>query len=322
MVGGRSYGKNEGQSEFNRTTQSRRSPGSSFKYFIYTAAMASGKLTPWTVRVDEPIVIGDWAPGNYEDKFYGPVTLAQAYAKSLNMVAIEVAHEIGGDAVIEMAEKLGVRTKLYNYRSLALGAQGLSLMEMTTGYGAMANDGSRIDPHGIARVRRASGQVLWAYRGRKTDPVIDVHTQRLMNFLGTRVVQGGTGTRAQIAGREIAGKTGTSNDYRDAWFLGYVPGLVAGVWVGNDNFAQMKKVTGGTLAAPIWREFMLTALRDTPVKPLNMPRDEDMPQPVVVDAAGALDGLTPAAQTSGPLTATPNTPSPESPPPSAKGGEG
>jgi penicillin-binding protein 1A len=295
MVGGRSYGKAEGQSEFNRTTQSRRQPGSSFKFFIYLTAMATGNYSPATVRVDEPITIGDWSPGNYEDKYSGPVTLTTAYAKSLNMIAILLAHEVGGDNVIATAEKLGVKTKLYNYRSLALGAQGLPLIEMTTAYGAMANNGVPIEPHGIASVQRANGQVVWAFRKKRTEPAIDERARRMMNFLGSRVVRAGTGTRAQLPNREVAGKTGTGNDYRDAWFIGYVPGLVAGVWVGNDNFSETKRVTGGVIPAQIWKEFMTVAVRDTPYKPLDMPRAEDYPEPaaaVVGDAAAAVETVT------------------------------
>ncbi len=295
MVGGRSYGKAEGQSEFNRTTQSRRQPGSSFKFFIYLTAMATGNYSPSTVRVDEPITIGDWSPGNYEDKYSGPVTLTTAYAKSLNMVAILLAHEVGGDNVIATAEKLGVKTKLYNYRSLALGAQGLPLIEMTTAYGAMANNGVPIEPHGIASVQRANGQVVWAFRKKRTEPAIDERARRMMNFLGSRVVRAGTGTRAQLPNRDVAGKTGTGNDYRDAWFIGYVPGLVAGVWVGNDNFSETKRVTGGAIPAQIWKEFMTVAVRDTPYKPLDMPREEDYPEPeaaVVGDAAAAVETVT------------------------------
>ena len=278
MVGGLNYGKGEGQSEFNRTTQSLRAPGSSFKYFIYMAAIAKGLVTPWSVRVDKPVVIGDWAPGNYEDKYYGPVTLISAYAKSLNMVAIQLCNEATGAAVIEMANKLGVGKRLADYRSLGLGAQGMTVMEMVTAYGAMAAGGYPIEPHGIERVRRANGQVLWARRPEKPPvQVIDDRTQRMMNLLGTTVVRAGTGTRAQIEGRMIAGKTGTSNDYRDAWFIGYVPGMVAGVWVGNDDNTSMNKVTGGLLAAEVWKGFMTTALRNTPIQDLPLPAPDDYP---------------------------------------------
>ena len=318
MVGGRGYGKGEGQSEFNRVTQSHRQPGSSFKFFIYLTAMEMG-LNPWTVRDDAPVTIGDWSPGNYEDKFYGPVPLVTAYAKSLNMVAIIVCHEIGGEAVIATAEKLGVKTKLYDYRSLALGAQGLPLIEMATGYGAMANAGSRIEPHGITRIKRGNGQVVWAFRPKKPDPMMSERARRLMNFMGSRVVQAGTGTRAQIPGRDIAGKTGTSNDYHDAWFLGYVPGLVAGVWIGNDDYSPMRKVTGGLFAAPIWHDFMVVALRDVPYRPLDLPRDEDMPPANVIDATTneVVPTIMPASHGNGPMPLDT-----DNPPPPLPGGDG
>lgn len=281
MVGGLNYGKEEGQSEFNRTTQSMRAPGSSFKYFIYMAAMDQG-LTPWTVRVDKPIVIGDWAPGNYENKYFGPVTLTSAYAKSLNMVAIGLANEVGGQAVIDEAHKLGVGKRLENYRSLGLGAQGMTVMEMVTGYGAMAAGGYPIEPHGIERIRRSNGQILWARRqAAEQQQVIDPRTVRMMNFLGATVVRAGTGTGARIEGREIAGKTGTSNDYRDAWFIGYVPGYVAGVWLGNDDNTPMNKVTGGLLSTEVWKGFMTVALRDTPIQPLEMPGEDEYPAVVL-----------------------------------------
>jgi penicillin-binding protein 1A len=162
--------------------------------------------------------------------------------------------------------------------------------------------------------------VVWAYRAKKLSPLITEHAMRLMNFMGSRVVEAGTGTKAQIPDREIAGKTGTANDYRDAWFIGYVPGLVAGVWVGNDDFTPMRKVTGGLMAAPIWHDFMVTALRDVPNKPLDLPREEDMP--VVVDAASATDNI-PALTPTGGAPARPIiTPAPNRPPPPAPGGDG
>jgi penicillin-binding protein 1A len=220
------------------------------------------------------------------------VSLATAYAKSLNMVAIEVANEVGGAAVIDTAHRLGVGKRLANYRSLALGAQGMTLMEMVTGYGAMSSGGYPIQPHGIERVRRANGQVLWARRPKPPVRAIDERTMRMMNFLGTGVVQYGTGTRAQITGRQVAGKTGTSNDYRDAWFIGYVPGMVAGVWLGNDDNTSMRKVTGGLLASEIWHDFMVTALRNTPIQPLLMPLPEDYP-PIIPepDTIGPVEEL-------------------------------
>lgn len=306
LVGGRDYD----QSQFNRATQARRQPGSSFKYFIYLAAMENG-LTPWSIREDAPVTISipgqpDWTPGNYEDEFHGPVTLTSAFANSFNMVAIRINDEIGGDRVIEVARRLGVRSPLHNYHSLALGAQEVTLLEMVGAYGAMAADGYRVEPHGVTRIRRANnGEIMWSWRPQRRERVIEERPFRYMNMLMRRVVEAGTGTRARIRGRDVGGKTGTGNDYRDAWFIGLTPGLVAGVWVGNDDFATTARVTGGSLPAEIWARFMPIALRDTPVIAMKMPREEDydegLPAPVfdtltaVGAPIGAVVGPPPAA---------------------------
>lgn len=306
MVGGRDYD----QSQFNRVTQARRQPGSSFKYFIYLAAMENG-LTPWSVRDDAPITISiegqpDWTPGNYTNEFHGPVTLSSAYQNSFNMVAIRVANEVGGQNVIDVARRLGVTSPLANYHSLALGAQEITLLEMTSAYGALASNGYLVRAHGVARIRRANNnETMWTFRGGR-DRVIEERPLRYMNHMMRRVVDAGTGTAARISGREIGGKTGTGNDYRDAWFIGYTPGLVGGVWVGNDNFTTTARVTGGSLPAEIWARFMPVALRDTPVRAMEMPRPEDYdvgePEPtpaptmtVVGAPLGAIVGNPPAA---------------------------
>ena len=275
MVGGRDYD----QSQFNRATQAHRQPGSSFKYFIYLAAMENG-LTPWSIRLDAPITIHidgqpDWSPGNYEDEYHGPVTLTGAFANSFNMVAIRVNNEVGGQRVIDVAHRLGVASPLHNYHSLALGAQEMTLMEMVSAYGAMASEGYRVTPHGVTRIRRAnSTETMWLWRGDR-ERVIEERPLRYMNLMMSRVVQAGTGTRAQMPNFAIGGKTGTGNDYRDAWFIGFTPGMVGGVWVGNDNFTTTARVTGGSLPAEIWARFMPVALRDVPPRPLDLPTEED-----------------------------------------------
>ncbi len=304
MVGGRDYE----QSQFNRVSQARRQPGSSFKYFIYLAAMEHG-LTPWSVREDGPITIRvegqpDWTPGNYEEKYHGPSELAEAFQHSYNMVAIRVAHEVGRRNVIDVAQRLGVHSQLHDYPSLALGAQEVTLLEMTGAYGAMASQGYRVEPHGVLRIRRGnSNETMWSWRERgERQRVIDERPLRYMNYMMTRVVEAGTGTRARINGRQIGGKTGTGNDYRDAWFVGFTPGIVTGVWVGNDNFTETARVTGGSLPADIWARFMPTALRNVPIRELAMPRPEDYdigvpdrgaPELAVVGAP--LGGTAPAA---------------------------
>ena len=275
MVGGRDYD----ESQFNRSTQARRQPGSSFKYFIYIAAMENG-LTPWSIREDAPITIyiagqPPWSPGNYEDEYHGAVTLSGAFAHSFNMVAIRVANEVGGQKVIDVARRLGVASPLHNYHSLALGAQELTLIEMVGAYGAMASGGYRATPHGVTRIRRAnSTETMWLWRA-ENERVIEERPLRYMNLMMSRVVQSGTGTRARMENFEIGGKTGTGNDYRDAWFIGFTPGMVGGVWAGNDNFTETARVTGGSLPAEIWARFMPVALRDLTPRPLEMPTEED-----------------------------------------------
>ncbi|QGZ95386.1 transglycosylase domain-containing protein [Terricaulis silvestris] len=276
MVGGRDYDV----SQFNRATQARRQPGSSFKFFIYLAAMENG-LTPWSVREDAPITISiegqpDWTPGNYTNEFNGPVSLNSAFANSFNMVAIRVANEVGGQKVIDVARRLGVRSPLHNYHSLALGAQEMTLLEMTQAYGAMAADGFNVEAHGVTRIRRAnSNETMWSWRQENRSRVIEERPMRYMNMMMSRVVQAGTGTRARMTTHQIGGKTGTGNDYRDAWFIGFTPGMVGGVWVGNDNFTETARVTGGSLPADIWARFMPVALRNTPSRPLEMPGEGD-----------------------------------------------
>jgi penicillin-binding protein 1A len=276
MVGGRDYDL----SQFNRATQARRQPGSSFKYFIYLAAMENG-LTPWSVREDAPITIyiegqDAWTPGNYTNEYHGPTELTRAFALSYNMVAIRVANEIGGQNVIDVARRLGVRSPLSNYHSLALGAQEITLLEMTQAYGAMAAEGYNIEAHGVSRIRRAnSNETMWSFRQENRQRVIEERPMRYMNYMLRRVVDAGTGTAARMQGRQIGGKTGTGNDYRDAWFIGFIPGMVGGVWVGNDNFTETARVTGGSLPAEIWARFMPTAVRNTPVRELQLPREED-----------------------------------------------
>lgn len=276
MVGGRDYDT----SQFNRTWQAHRQPGSAFKFFIYLAAMENG-LTPWSIRDDAPITIQipgqpDWSPGNYTQEYNGPVSLTTAWAQSYNTVAIRIAREVGHPKVLEVAQRLGVRSPLHNYHSLALGAQELTMMDLIQSYGAMASGGYRVYAHGITRIRRAnSDETMWSWRAPDRTRVIEERPLRFMNAIMLRTVEGGTGTRARMPGRQIAGKTGTTNDYRDAWFIGFTPGYVAAVWVGNDTPTVMARVTGGSLPAEIWARFAQTGLQNVPVRSLDLPRDED-----------------------------------------------
>ncbi|MBI3437582.1 MAG: PBP1A family penicillin-binding protein [Proteobacteria bacterium] len=303
MIGGRDYEI----TQFNRTTQAHRQPGSSFKFFIYLAAMENG-LTPWSVREDAPVVVHiagqpDYIPGNYGDRFHGAVTLTEALQNSYNMVALRLTQEIGGQRVIDVARRLGVQSPLHNYPSLGLGAQEVTLLELVRGYATMANSGYNVEPHGITRIRRATtDEVMWSWRPQRREQLIADRPRRLMDYMMNRVVEAGTGTHARMPGRQIAGKTGTANDYRDAWFVGFTPGYVAGVWAGNDNHTIMDHVTGGSIPADIWQRFMQVALRNEPARPLDMPSASDfnsgVPEPEVqaVTAVGAPLG----ALTSGP----------------------
>jgi 1A family penicillin-binding protein len=252
MVGGRDYNG----SQFNRAIQARRQPGSLFKVFVYLAAMRKG-LTPETVLVDQPVQIGDWKPENYGDRYYGPVSLRTAFAHSLNSIAVQLADQVGVRTVIETAKQLGVQSKLPEVPSVALGSGDVTLLEMASAFAAIAKDAKRIDPYtvnGITKTNRDLYSRPPPHAAQANGPLI--HSE-MMDLLSS-VVRDGTGRAAQLD-LPIAGKTGTSQDYRDAWFVGFTPDLVVGVWAGNDDNSPMKGVTGGSLPATIWHDFVKSA---------------------------------------------------------------
>jgi penicillin-binding protein 1A len=263
LVGGRSYA----DSQFNRATQALRQPGSSFKPFVYLAALEHG-ITPQDRFVDAPIRIGDYQPHNYGNKYMGDVSVADAVAHSLNTVAIQVEQRVGVDAVIATAHRLGITSELNRDISLALGTAEVSLMELTGAYAAFASGGDGAWPYGIVEIKDKDGTVIYHRTGSGPGRVIAPEIAAEMIELLVGVVDHGTGRSAQI-GRPIAGKTGTTQDYRDAWFEGFTADLVTGVWLGNDDNSPMKNVTGGTLPARTWHAFMVEAMRGQPVKPLN-----------------------------------------------------
>lgn len=254
MVGGRSYA----QSQFNRAVQAVRQPGSAFKPFVYLAAMEKG-LTPETIRVDRPVTYGTWSPSNYSDKFKGAMTLTEALSDSVNTIAVQVAQEIGIRNVIRTAQRLGIQETLPVNLTLALGTCDVSLLELTGAYAAFANGGMGVLPHGIEEVHDRDGGEVYRRQGSGLGPVMTKQSMGEMNYMLQQVMTSGTGRKAALAGRQTAGKTGTSQDWRDAWFIGYSADIVVGVWVGNDNRAPMKKVTGGGLPATIWHNFMVQA---------------------------------------------------------------
>ena len=251
MIGGRSYI----QSQFNRAVKARRQPGSSFKPFVYLAAIDAG-MTPRTVKIDEPITIGNWSPENYKNKHLGPVTLTAALEKSINTVAARLAVEVGPDNVAATARRLGIASPLVDNASIALGTSEVSLLEMTGAYVPFANGGSGVLPHAITRITTRDGKVLYERTGGGPGQVISFESLGAMNFMMRKVVEEGTGRAATIEGHETGGKTGTSQDYRDAWFIGYTSHLVAGVWVGNDDNSPTRDVTGGSMPARVFAAVM------------------------------------------------------------------
>jgi penicillin-binding protein 1A len=280
-----SGGTDYSTSKLNRVTQANRQPGSTFKTFVYTAAMEAG-LDTEDVRYDEEIVIDGWRPRNYDEEFRGAVTLRTAFALSINTVAAEVANEVSAGKVAEVAARLGIANMPARGQfvppSIALGSIETTLWDMTSAFAAYMNEGLAIDAHIITRVTNSAGQELYVRPQFQGARVLDVEIVRRMNSMMGAVVLRGTGAGAQI-GRDVAGKTGTSSDWRDAWFVGYSADYTAGVWVGHDNFTSMGRTTGGTLPAQIWADTMRVAHRDIEAHPLpgieqpaHTPREVEM----------------------------------------------
>ncbi|MET0295508.1 MAG: penicillin-binding transpeptidase domain-containing protein, partial [Phenylobacterium sp.] len=254
-------GVNYLQSQFDRATQARRQAGSAFKPFVYLTAMEHGR-TPWVSVVDQPIRIGNWEPRNYTGEFRGPMTLQTALAQSINTVAAQLASEVGTSNVASTARRLGISSQIQLGPSMALGAVEVSPLEMAQAYAPFSNGGFSVKAYGIERIRTADGRVLY---DRNVDrparqAVIGTPALQYMNQMLRTVVSSGTGTAARIPGYDLAGKTGTTSDYKDAWFIGYTGGFVTAVWVGKDDNKPMRKVTGGGVPSRIWREFMGQAL--------------------------------------------------------------
>ncbi len=256
-IGGERYA----DSQFDRVTQARRQAGSAFKPFVYLTAMEQGQL-PTTQTVDEPLKIGSWEPKNYTGKYLGPMDLQTALAQSINTVAARLANEVGTANVAATARRLGISSHIQLDPSMALGAVEVSPLEMAQAYAPFANGGFFTRAYGIERIRTAAGKVLYDHSLEKPDraPVIGTPALQYMNQMLRQVVTSGTGTRARIKGYDIGGKTGTTSDYRDAWFVGYTGGFVSAVWLGRDDNTPMKRVAGGGAPTAIWREFMGAAL--------------------------------------------------------------
>ncbi len=285
MVGGRDFG----QSQFNRTTQALRQPGSAFKPVIYAAALyrgfgASDLLddSPLTIKLDRNT---NWSPENFSRTYQGSVTLRKALIESLNVPTVRLLEKIGIDETIQYARKLGIKSQLNPYLSLALGSSDMTLAELTAVYAVFANHGISVGPVSILSISDSTGRVIYTNDAVATQ-VINPETAYLITDLLKGVIEQGTGWKARELGRPAAGKTGTTNDYRDAWFIGYTPGLVTGVWVGHDDQASIgPKETGARAALPIWLEFMKKALAE------RVPEDFVAPEGILFKQIDPRTGL-------------------------------
>jgi penicillin-binding protein 1A len=264
LIGGVDYDT----SVFNRATQARRQPGSSFKPFVYLAALEAG-ISPWDMRDDEPVDINGYQPANFGNNYYGTLTLADALAHSVNTITVNLAQEVGIDHVIAAARRLGITAPLTPTPSLALGTSEIAPLELTGAYAAFANGGYRVTPYLITEVDQAGGKILYRRQPPKPQRVIDAQVDRDMLAMMWNVVVAGTGGGASLSPREAAGKTGTTQNSQDAWFVGFTTDYVTGVWVGNDDNSATRNVTGGTLPAMIWKASMRAAEKGLPLKPLQ-----------------------------------------------------
>ncbi len=286
MIGGRNYG----ESQFNRAVAAKRQPGSAFKPFVYLTALEHG-LTPDTVRQDAPIKIKGWQPENYGHEYYGPVTLSKALALSLNTVSVRLTIEFTPTAVIRTAYRLGIASKLEPNASIALGTSEVSPLELVSAYAPFANGGLAVVPHVIERISASNGNVLYARNDKPLGRIIEARYVAMMNEMMQQTLTIGTAHKAALPGWLAAGKTGTSQDFRDAWFIGYTAHLVTGVWLGNDDGTPTKKVTGGGLPVEVWSRFMRGAHQGIPVAAL--------PGPPPGVFSGLFSGNGPSRQTDG-----------------------
>jgi penicillin-binding protein 1A len=278
------------RSEFNRALQAKRQPGSAFKPFIYATALEKG-LTPSTVLIDAPVVYHDpalekvWRPVNFEGRFYGPISLREALIHSRNLATIRLLDQIGIPPVVELAKRMGIESPLSRDLSLALGSSSVTLLELTSAYGVFANQGVRVDPMMIRSVTDTQGQILEFHESTQHE-VLPKPVAYLMSNLMQDVVQHGTAQRAKVLGRPVAGKTGTTNDFADAWFMGFAPNLAVGVWVGFDDRRSLgDREAGSRVALPIWIDFMRSAL------PLLPPATFDIPDEITFAKVDPDSGL-------------------------------
>jgi penicillin-binding protein 1A len=296
MVGGRDYG----ESQFNRATGALRQPGSSFKPFVYTAAMMNG-FTPKSVVPDAPICIGNWCPRNYSGGYSGPVNLTTALVKSINTVPVRLAQSIGRDKIVETAHKMGLTTELRITRSLPLGASEVKVLDMAGAYAVFANGGYKATPYAFTQIINPQGEVVYD-RKRDAPPAVKVLEDNIvaeMNGILSQIPEWGTGRQAKLDGIKTAGKTGTTSAYRDAWFVGFTGNYCTAVWFGNDGYSSTRRLTGGTLPAKTWKKVMQFAHTGIDLKPIPFVE----PEAPAADAVAEADK--PSAETEGQIAGVP-----------------
>jgi penicillin-binding protein 1A len=288
LVGGRDYGA----SQFNRATDALRQPGSSFKPYVYAAALING-MKPTSIVVDGPVCIGNWCPQNYGHGYSGSMTLLMALTKSINTIAVKLSIAIGnGNAkvgrakIVKLAHDMGLRTPLPDTPSLPIGADEVTVLDHTAAYATFPNMGKAVTPHAILEVRTGTGDLVWRFDrdGPKPRQVMPPSVAGDMIKMMNSVVENGTGRRARLDDTAAAGKTGTTNAYRDAWFVGYTGNFVCGVWVGNDDYQVMNRMTGGSVPAMTWHKIMAYAHQGIELKQLpGVPAPQIRQQPAVAE---------------------------------------
>ncbi len=263
MIGGRDYG----DSQFNRVTQARRQPGSAFKLFVYLAGIENG-YAPDDLITDSKININGWSPKNYKDIYLGEVSVKEAFSKSINTVAVKISEDVGREKVIRMAKLMGINSPILNSPSLALGTSEVNLLELTAAYDILANNGKGIFVHGIRSIENTEGKNLFTRKIQGPGKILNSNTVSIMTKMMEETIKNGTGKKAKI-NRPAAGKTGTSQSLRDAWFVGFTSSIVVGVWFGNDDDSPMEEITGGTAPAVLWSDFMKKAHENIKPRALN-----------------------------------------------------
>jgi penicillin-binding protein 1A len=295
MVGGRDYG----ESQFNRATDALRQPGSSFKPYVYAAALQSGGFQPNSMVVDSPVCIGNWCPKNYSGGYSGRMSLTMAITRSINVIPVKISIALGngnpkaGRAKIrELAKKAGLRTPLVDTPSMPIGANEVTVLDHTGGYSMFVNGGKSVMPHAVLEVRTGNGDLIWRFDrdGKQPVQVISEQVASDMVMMLNSAAEQGTGRRAMLPGIPIAGKTGTTNAYRDAWFVGFTGNYIAGVWFGNDDYQVTNRMTGGSLPAMTWQQIMLHAHEGIELR--TLPGLKPAPasaRPVVADTRRPVD---------------------------------